>query len=222
MARRVLEASGGTQHVRGLELASACGDRVFLRHPLAADCDEWAELREASWDFLRRWEPTPPGTRAPNANHAEAFERLLESSDRGVSQRFLICARLSGETAAGGEILGQVSLNHIVRGPFCNAAAGYWIGARHARRGFMSEALGLAIGHAFGPLLLHRVEANIIPGNVASRGVAMKVGMRLEGVSPRFLRINGKWQDHERWAITAEDVRVVGARGVKAERAKPK
>jgi len=194
-------------HVRGLDVATARGGLVFLRHPLSADREEWAELREASWEFLRPWEPTPPGTRSPNADHAQAFERLLETADRGMSQRFLICSRSSGE------IVGQVSLNQIVHGPFCNAAAGYWIGSRHARRGYMSEAMRLAIGHAFGPLLLHRVEANIIPGNVASRGVAMKVGMRLEGVSPRFLRINGRWQDHERWAITSEELKLAQRSG---------
>lgn len=190
-------------HVRGLDDAAACGGLVFLRHPRGVDREEWAELREASWDFLKRWEPTPPGKRAPNSNHQDAFERLLETADRGVSQRFLICG------LASGEILGQISLNQIVRGPSCSASMGYWIGVRHARRGYMTEAVRLVIGHAFGPLLLHRVEANIIPSNEASRGVAMKVGMRLEGVSARFLRINGRWQDHERWAITAEEF-VVG------------
>jgi ribosomal-protein-alanine N-acetyltransferase len=186
--------------VRGLALAIASGERIFLRHPLATDRDEWIELREASWEHLRPWEPTPPDHDRVSNNHADAFERILETAQRATSQRFLICAVTSGE------ILGQISLNQIFRGSFCSASTGYWIGQRHARQGFMTEALRTLLAHAFGPLLLHRVEANIIPGNIASRGVAIRVGMRLEGLSPRFLRINGAWQDHERWAITAEEL----------------
>jgi ribosomal-protein-alanine N-acetyltransferase len=63
----------------------------------------------------------------------------------------------------------------------------------------------LVLERAFTQLGLHRVEANIIPSNTASLGVARNCGFRKEGYSPRYLRIAGTWQDHERWAMTIED-----------------
>jgi [ribosomal protein S5]-alanine N-acetyltransferase len=71
----------------------------------------------------------------------------------------------------------------------------------------MREALHLALRHAFGPLRLHRVEANIQPGNAPSRALVRRAGFRREGFSPRYLKIGGRWRDHERWALVCEDWR---------------
>src|SRR6266566_1180875 len=82
-----------------------------------------------------------------------------------------------------------------------------WIGVRHARQGYMTEALPLALRHAFRTLRLHRVEANILPVNRASLALVRRAGFRREGYSPRYLEIAGRWADHERWALLAEDWR---------------
>ena len=79
--------------------------------------------------------------------------------------------------------------------------------AGHEGRGLMSEAMQLVLREAFGPLRLHRVEATIQPGNLPSIALARRNGFRLEGFSPRYLKINGRWRDHERWAINAEQWR---------------
>jgi [ribosomal protein S5]-alanine N-acetyltransferase len=92
-----------------------------------------------------------------------------------------------------------------VRGPSQSAFLGYWIGAPYARQGYMTEALQLALRHAFGVLKLHRVEANIMPANRASIALVKRAGFRREGYSPRYLKIAGHWADHERWALAAED-----------------
>ena len=94
----------------------------------------------------------------------------------------------------------------MVRGSFHSAYLGYYISAAAARCGIMSEALSLVIHHAFNVLELHRLEANIQSGNTASIALARKLGFRKEGFSPRYLRLDGEWRDHERWAILADDV----------------
>ena len=104
------------------------------------------------------------------------------------------------------EIVGVVNLSEISRGCFQNCFMGYWIGQPYRRQGFMTEALRLAMDYAFDDLDLHRVEANIIPSNTASIALIKRLGFRLEGLSERYLKINGEWQDHERWALTREEV----------------
>ena len=71
----------------------------------------------------------------------------------------------------------------------------------------MSEGLGLLLRLAFRRLRLHRLEANIQPGNAQSIALVRRAGFRREGLSPRYLKIGGRWRDHERWAITVEEWR---------------
>ncbi len=108
-------------------------------------------------------------------------------------------------------IFGIFTISQIVRGAFQSAYLGYYGHARYAGQGYMGAALELVLDHAFGPLALHRVEANIQPGNAPSAALATGAGFRLEGFSPRYLLIGGRWRDHDRYAITAEDRRGAGA-----------
>ena len=75
----------------------------------------------------------------------------------------------------------------------------------------MHDGLRLVLRFAFGPLGLHRLEANIQPGNESSVALVRGAGFRLEGYSRRYLKIAGRWRDHERWAILADRAR--GAEG---------
>ena len=101
----------------------------------------------------------------------------------------------------------MINLSEIVRGNFRSAYLGYYAFVPHAGRGHMTEGLALALRWAFRELHLHRVEANIQPGNAASRALVRRLGFRREGFSPRYLKIAGRWRDHERWALVAEDWR---------------
>ena len=103
------------------------------------------------------------------------------------------------------EITGVFTISQIVRGAFQSAYLGYYAHQRHAGQGLMREAMEQVLDHAFGPLALHRLEANIQPGNQPSIALARGAGFRLEGFSPRYLLIGGQWRDHERYAITADE-----------------
>jgi len=97
------------------------------------------------------------------------------------------------------------TISQIVRGAFQSAYLGYYAHEAHARQGFMREAIEQVLDHSFSALGLHRVEANIQPGNAPSIALARGAGFRLEGFSPRYLLIGGQWRDHERYAITADE-----------------
>jgi len=112
--------------------------------------------------------------------------------------RLLICRR------ADGAIVGVVNVSEIVRAALQSAYLGYYAFQPHVGQGYMTEGLALVLRHAFRRLGLHRLEANIQPRNLASRKLVRRLGFRKEGFSPRYLKIGGRWRDHERWAIVRE------------------
>jgi ribosomal-protein-alanine N-acetyltransferase len=114
--------------------------------------------------------------------------------------------------AHDGAIVGGITFSEIGRGSFQSACLGYQIGAPFARRGYMTEAIGLALTFAFMRLRWHRVEANIQPGSGPSLALVRRAGFRREGLSRRYLKIGGRWRDHERWALLAENWRAAERR----------
>ena len=104
-----------------------------------------------------------------------------------------------------GAIVGVINISVIVRRGFQSAFTGFYAMQATAGRGLMTEAVAAAVRYAFEDLGLHRLEANIQPGNARSKALVERVGFRLEGFSPRYLKIGGEWRDHERWAICSDD-----------------
>jgi ribosomal-protein-alanine N-acetyltransferase len=168
--------------------------RVRLSEPTSDDRREFIELVESSVDLHRPW-TYPPAD-------AASFRRLI---DRNRSDDFFaLLARRTEDDA----IVGLFELSGVVRGSFQNAYLGYWVGQSFAGQGYMREGMQLALRFAFGDLRLHRVEANIQPANKRSLALVQQSGFRREGFSPRYLKIGGRWRDHERWAILADDKRL--------------
>jgi ribosomal-protein-alanine N-acetyltransferase len=172
-------------------LATRPGSRVELRDLVLSDREAFLEMVRESRDLHRPWTYPP--------ERADQFDDLVS---RTVRDDF---ACLAAVLAADGDLVGIFTVSQIVRGYFQSAYLGYYANARHAGRGLMSESMQLVLDHAFGPLSLHRLEANIQPGNAPSIALARGAGFRLEGYSPRYLLIGGRWRDHERYAITADE-----------------
>jgi ribosomal-protein-alanine N-acetyltransferase len=107
------------------------------------------------------------------------------------------------------ELVGRIQLTGIALGPFENAHVGYFVSERHDGRGYATEAVRQAVDAAFGPLALHRVQAAVMPRNIASIRVLEKLGFREEGFARRYLRISGDWEDHKLYAVTREEWRGV-------------
>jgi ribosomal-protein-alanine N-acetyltransferase len=172
---------------------SAGEDRVYLRAPVRADEAEFTSLMRASRAFHRPWASAP--------TDRERFTAYLVDSRRADFEAFLVCR--AGDDA----IVGFFNLSQITRGPMQSAYLGYAAAKRFAGQGYMRQGIELVLRVAFLELRLHRVEANIQPGNRASIALARGAGFQREGFSPRYLKIGGRWRDHERWALLAEEWR---------------
>jgi ribosomal-protein-alanine N-acetyltransferase len=138
-----------------------------------------------------------PWVQAPNT--AEGFRDYLMKRQDPRGAAFFVW------TSEPGGLVGVVNLDEIVRGCFLSAYLGYYAFVPYAGRGLMREGLSQVVTHAFKAMKLHRLEANIQPRNARSKALVKGLGFRREGVSPRYLKINGRWRDHERWAILADD-----------------
>lgn len=172
---------------------------MILRPYRLADFDTWRDVRLANVDWLEKWEPAGPPHRVRYSY--EEFARGASYSDGQANAdrgyRFGVFE--------DGALRGQITLSEVSRGAFQSAFVGYWVDGRQAGRGLTPEAVRVVLAFAFGRLRLHRVQAAIIPRNVASIRVVEKVGMRREGLALRFIQINGVWEDHYLYAITGEE-----------------
>lgn len=178
--------------------------RVRLRAPRRADRSEFLALMRAS-RALHRGRVEPPLTPA-------AFTRYLRHLHEPNRRGFLVCRRDDGA------IVGVINLNEISRGPAHTAFLGYYAGATHAGQGYMAEALGLVQRQAFGPLRLHRLEADIQPDNFTSIALVRRAGFRFEGHLRRFLKVGGRWRDHLIYARLAEEWRAGRRRPLRSPR----
>jgi ribosomal-protein-alanine N-acetyltransferase len=169
------------------------GRLVYLRLPVLRDRTEFLSLNRLSATFYR-------GLAAPMTN-PRLFAAYVRRSNSPEYLGLLVCRR---EDDA---IVGTVNLSQIVRGGFQSAYMGYQVFAPFASRGYMTDAMRLVLRQAFNVVRLHRVEANIQPTNAPSLALVRRAGFRREGFSPRYLKIGGRWRDHERWAMTVEDWR---------------
>ena len=188
---------------------------VYLRPPVRSDWKQWSSLRAQSRGFLEPWEPTW----ARDTLTRKAFLRRLRvyalnsQSDTGYSF-FLF-------RVADNQLLGGVSLNHVRRGVSQTCSIGYWIGEPHARRGYMTAGLSGLLPFAFDHLCLHRISAATLPHNTASRTLLENVGFSKEGYARKYLRINGKWQDHVVYAMLNTDPRPTVAQTLAQGAAQP-
>jgi [ribosomal protein S5]-alanine N-acetyltransferase len=163
--------------------------KVRIRHPELTDCREFLARSRASRSLHHPW-VTPPTS-------IKQFGSYVRRMQEPGNFAFLVCHPQSQAIA------GIVNVTNAVLGPFRSAYLGYYAFTGFERQGFMRAGLQAVVQHAFKRLKLHRLEANIQPGNVASIALVRACGFAKEGYSPRYLKIGGRWRDHERWAILA-------------------
>ncbi len=167
------------------------GKRVYLRRPAPGDCEEFLSAMRASRSLHSNFvfqRITP-----------DYYAQLLRRGRQQNCERHFVC-RNDDDV-----IVGQVNLNEIVRGFTQSAYIGYYGFEPHTRQGYMAEGITLVISRAFHQLKLHRVEAGIQPNNSRSIALVKRLGFRYEGTATRLIKLGGRWRDHQRWAILAEE-----------------
>lgn len=164
--------------------------RIWLDEPRIEHTREFIKAMRESRGLHHPWLTAPCDP--------ESWRRYLDRLQRPNEAGFLV--RIAG----GNALCGVVNLNVITYEALCSAYMSYYVVERFAEKGLMKTGLGLVIDHAFSEMGLHRLEANIQPGNERSIRLVESLGFECEGYSPRYLKINGRWQDHERWALLSD------------------
>jgi ribosomal-protein-alanine N-acetyltransferase len=168
--------------------------RVVLTTPTLADEAEFLHANAVGRAYHRPWSYNPLTP--------DAYRGYLDAlGDRKIGY--------FARRRSDGELVGWINLSEIVRGNFHSAYIGYCGYPASAGQGYMTEALALVLREAFVTHRLHRVEANIQPENAPSIALVKRLGFELEGMSPRYLKIGGRWRDHERYALRSETWRAL-------------
>ena len=163
--------------------------RAYIRQPVPADQRTFLAAVRKSRALHRPW------TSAPDT--PAKFRAYLERMAPPANRAYLVCRSDTNE------LVGVINLSNVVLGLFRSGYLGYYAFSGHERHGFMRQGLRAVVRDAFGSLKLHRLEANIQPANAGSIALVKSCGFSREGFSPRYLKIGGRWRDHERWAILA-------------------
>lgn len=175
------------------------GEGLYMRYSEMRDYEEWAALREQSRAFLTPWEPLWPPDDLTRASFRYRVRRHMEEAARDEAYTFFVY-REEDDT-----LLGGLSLGHVRRGVSQSATLGYWMGAPHAGKGYMTRAVRAIANYAFDRQGLHRVEAACLPTNEPSRRLLERVGFKYEGYARSYLNINGQWRDHLLFALVDFD-----------------
>ena len=164
----------------------------------------WSETRIRNEGWLKRWEgrsPSLPRISWPDRHSPTVFPQMLRYFRKEAREgRMLPLAVI-----VDGRFGGQVTVNGVTRGAFDSGHVGYWVDRRFAGQGVLPTALAMVVDHCFGPVGLHRIEANVRPENTASLRVVEKLGFREEGRHARYLYIDDDWRDHLSFALLKED-----------------
>jgi [ribosomal protein S5]-alanine N-acetyltransferase len=176
-------------------------ERLTLRPPIHSDFRAWAALRAKSEDYLVPWEPTWADDHLTRKSFTNRVYWAQRSVSAGTALPLFLIRREDQS------ILGAITLDNVRRGPAQAGTLGYWTGAPFARQGYMREAIGSIVHHAFNRMDLSRIEAACLPENAASRGLLEKAGFKYEGVAQSYLQIAGRWRTHVLYAALRSDRR---------------
>jgi len=165
--------------------------RLIVRPPTLEDVPAIVAYLKGNRRHLAPWSPTFPAGFFTRRFWAERVRQATHEWESGTALRLYMFSK--GDPK---RVIGSINFTQIFRGPFQNTFLGYAIAADEQGKGLMTEALRAAIGFVFEEMNLHRISANHMPTNVASREVLRKLGFTVEGYARNYLLVNGIWEDH--------------------------
>jgi ribosomal-protein-alanine N-acetyltransferase len=177
------------------------GSIASIRRLGSGDAQPYLDLLLKNRAFLQPYEPVRADDYWTLEGQAAGMATSRDEWEQGTGYAFGIVDR------SDGALVGRVALANVVRKAWQNATLGYWLDEERNGRGLTTEAAHLALSFAFGDAGLHRVQAGVMPRNRRSIRVLEKIGMRYEGLALRYLLINGVWEDHQMFALTADEWR---------------
>lgn len=173
--------------------------RLILRTLNETDIPGLLEYYERNFKFLEPWIPKYEEGFYTYDYQFRKLEYEKKLREDGSEYRYNIFKKDDPE-----RVLGNAAVSNIIRGVLQSAFLGYSVDENENGKGVATEAIKGIIDFSFCEIKLHRLEANVIPVNNASIRVLEKLNFVKEGYSKDYLKINGKWQDHIRFALINE------------------
>lgn len=173
-------------------------DEVILRPISRRDKQAWTEIKARNRQWLSPWDASNPDGQTHIPTFREIYQQSRRSSKSGSAFMFAI--------EMDQQLIGQITLGNVIWGSLREAYIGYWIDQKYANRGIVTTSVALLTDFALNECGLHRIEISIRPENSASLRVVEKLGIKEEGMRPRFLHIDGDWRDHLIFVVTSENI----------------
>jgi [ribosomal protein S5]-alanine N-acetyltransferase len=168
--------------------------RLILKVPSEAEAQALFDFYQKNRSYLKKWFVDQPEDVYELLYIAQNLEKSLQKHKESKEVKFFIFLKENP-----GKLAGELNFSNIIMGGFLSCCTGYHLDEHLQGKGIMTEALNAGVSYMFAKKGLHRIEANIMPDNIASQRVAIKAGFYKEGISARYLRINGRWEDHQRY-----------------------
>ncbi|WP_442600690.1 GNAT family N-acetyltransferase [Paenibacillus sp. KN14-4R] len=176
-------------------------ERLILRSIDVSEADQLLDYVIRNKEFLKEWEVVKTSEYFTLEAQQQSITTDNLNMERGLLYKVWIYKRDEPD-----KIIGSIALSNIVRGAFLSCHLGYRIDQEESNKGYITEGIKQMIEVAFNELQLHRIEANIMPKNAASLKVVEKLGFYHEGLAKKYLKINGKWEDHIHMVLINEEM----------------
>ena len=170
--------------------------RLILRQIDESWAEEVLQYYNRNRRFLSEWEPQRPEEFYTLDFQKNFLQEDFKANENGKILRLWITNKNDER-----KIIGCITFNLIVRGVLQSCILGYKLDKDEINKGLITEGIKRAINVVFDELKLHRIEAPIMPINTASIKVVSKLGFENEGLSKKYIKVNGKWEDHTRWSL---------------------